>query len=78
MRYVGEGKTYTYQWNAWHQKGGNERSENTSLSPIAQAVPSEHIEIARSVHMAGIDFARERVDEIVLHKHFVPCADEVH
>lgn len=73
-----KGGTHTYKWNAWHQQGGNERAENTSLGPIVQTVPSEHIEIARSVHVAGIDLACERVDKIVLHEHFVPCADEIY
>ena len=47
------------------------------MSPIVQAVPSEYIEIARSIHVTGIDFPSKCVDEIVLHKHLVPCADEI-
>jgi len=72
------GGIHTYKRNAWHQQGGDECPEDAFLSPVIQTVPSEHIEIARSVHVTGIDLASERVNEIVVHKHFVPRADEVY
>jgi len=67
----------TYKGNARHQQGSNERSENAFLSSVVQTIPPEHIEVARSVHVAGVDLAGVRVDEIVLHEHLVPRADEV-
>ena len=78
MRYVRVGAEHTYKRNPWHQQGSNECPENTFLSPIVQTVPSEYVEIARSVHVPGIDLSSECVDEIVLHKHLVPCANEIH
>ena len=68
----------TYERNTWHQQGGNEGPENTPLSPIVQTVPPEHIEIARPVHVTGVDLSSERVDEIVINKHLIPRADEIH
>ena len=68
----------TYGRNTWHQQGGNKGSENTPLSPIVQTVPPEHVEIARPVHVTGVDLSGERVDEIIINKHLIPCVDEIH
>ena len=67
----------TYEGDSGHQQGGNKGSENTSLSPVVQTVPPENVEIARPVHVTGVDLPSKCVDEIVINKHFVPCADEV-
>ena len=61
-----------------HQQGSDERSEGDSpISVVLQTVPPEHTEVARSIHVAGVDLVSVRVDEIVLHEHLVPRADEV-
>lgn len=68
----------TYKGNPGHQQRGNECSENAPLGPIVETVPSENIEIAGPVHVTGIDLPSECIDEIVIHKHLVPCADEIY
>lgn len=79
VRYAGGGKNEgTYERNSRHQQGRNEGSESTPLGPVIETVPSENIEIARPVHVTGIDLPSECVDEIIIHKHFVPRADEVY
>ena len=78
MRYARAEEKHTYEGNTRHQQGSNERPENTLLSSVVQTVPPEHVEVTRSVHVARVDLAGVRVDEIVLHERLVPRADEFH
>ena len=70
-------REHTYKGNAWHQQGSDERSEN-ALSSVVRTIPPGHIKVARAVHVARVDLAGARVDEIVLHERSVPRADKIH
>lgn len=53
--------------------------QRTPLSSIVQTVPSKHVEVARPMHVTGIDLPSERIHETVVRKQsFVPPANKIH
>ncbi len=45
--------------------------------PHFQTGPPEHVEIAATIHVPGINLACTWVNEIIIDEHLIPCSDKV-
>jgi hypothetical protein len=67
----------TDQWNARHDKSGNEGSEGQPLRSIDKGRPSVHIEIGDTIHVPWVQKPRGRIQKVVVNHHFIPCGNEI-